>query len=155
MRSLYESIFDIDDNIENVDRLKLIGDEWKINIEALRCYAWDDMLNEKILDYKPEINIYKSPKITSFDNKTNKVLEVLITIVLNCPLEWIEDRKLMYRSPELLYNVFERFVKKGYSHAGFNKMWGKPYFHMDGDKAVVKTMNRVEYPRIEIQLQYK
>lgn len=158
LKDMFESIFDVDDNIENVKRSKLIGDELEVRIETLECFAWDVIFNKKIINYKPKIHIHKSPKITTFDNETNKVLESLITIILNCPLEWVENEKILSKTPEMLYDIFKSFATKYYSNTGIAKMWGKPYFHADGDILTSKIINgvqRVKYPRVSFELKYK
>ena len=88
MTSLYESLFDIDDNIDNVDRVHLIGEEYKIDVNDIRCNNIDKILKRSILKVQPKYTYYESPKITNFDDKTNKMLEVLCNIFLNTPLDY-------------------------------------------------------------------
>lgn len=44
MRGLYESLFDVEDNIDNVDRVHLIGEEYEIDIKDVRCNNIDKIL---------------------------------------------------------------------------------------------------------------
>lgn len=87
MKTLYESIFDIDDNIDNLERVHLIGEEYEIDMSDIRCNYINKLLKKSILKVKPKYTCYESPKITIFDDKTNKMLEVLCNIILNIPID--------------------------------------------------------------------
>ena len=43
MKSLYESIMDVDDNIENIDSSLLIGGHYYIDIKDIRCTCLRDI----------------------------------------------------------------------------------------------------------------
>ena len=103
MKSLYESLFDIDDNIEKVDRVHLIGEEYEIDVRDIRCSYIDKILKRSILKVQPKYTYYKSPKITEFDDKTNKMLEVLCNIILNTPIDYTKRLSIQGRRAMMEY----------------------------------------------------
>ena len=42
MKSLYESLFDVDDNIDNMEASLLIGGSYNIDVEGIRLYEGID-----------------------------------------------------------------------------------------------------------------
>ena len=103
MTSLYESLFDVDDNIDNVDRVHLIGEEYEIDARYIRCSHNDKILKRSILKVQPKYDYYKSPKITEFDDKTNKILEVLCNIILNIPIDYTKGSSINGRKAMMEY----------------------------------------------------
>jgi hypothetical protein len=103
MRSLYESLFDVEDNIDNVDRVHLIGEEYEIDIKDVRCNNIDKILKRSILKVRPKYNYYQSPKITQFDDKTNKILEVLCNLILNIPIDCLSGSSFNGRKAMMEY----------------------------------------------------
>ena len=103
MTSLYESLFDVDDNIDNVDRVHLIGEEYKIDVNDIRCNNIDKILKRSILKVQPKYTYYESPKITNFDDKTNKMLEVLCNIILNTPIDYTKRLSIHGRRAMMEY----------------------------------------------------
>ena len=103
MKSLYESLFDVDDNINNVDRVHLIGEEYEIDVRDIRCNNIDKILKRSILKVQPKYTHYESPKITEFDDKTNKILEVLCNLILNSPMDCLSGSSFNGRKAMMEY----------------------------------------------------
>ena len=110
MKSLYESLFDVEDNIENVARIHLIGEEYEIDTNDIRCTLWKNIYKVGLLKVQPPRNLYKSPKIDKFeDSKENKLIEILCNIILNLPIELIDDRWSFRASIEPFIEPYEKF----------------------------------------------
>lgn len=93
MKSLYESIFDIDDNIENVDSSLLIGGRYYIDIEGISGSHLKDVFKIGLIKMKQPREIIKGPEINSYDDpKENKIVETLCTFILNLPLKCLDER---------------------------------------------------------------
>lgn len=110
MKSLIESLLDVDDNIENVPDKFLIGDRFFIS-EAV-CYGGEYIFSKRITKLKPKNNKYSIDKIgiknyyTDFDNN---IINILCNIILNLPEKCIYDEhdSLIELSPYV-----DPFIKK-------------------------------------------
>ena len=133
MRSLYESLFDIDDNVDNVPDSFVIGDEYEI--AQVYCRSSVHIFKKSFLKVKPPKNFHKSPKITDFDDSTNKLMEVLCNIILNLPAECISD---VHESCMELSSYLDSHMKAGMSNPYIMKNGGTQgyVFHVYGRKWV-------------------
>lgn len=94
MKSLYESIMDVDDNIENMDSNLLIGGHYYIDINGIKCTCLRDIFKIGLIKMKQPREIIKGPVINSYDDpKENKMVETLCTFILNLPLKYIEEMR--------------------------------------------------------------
>ena len=157
MTSLYESLFDVDDNIDNVDRVHLIGEEYEIDVNDIRCTLWKNIYKVGILKVQPPRNFYKSPKIDKFeDPKENKLIEILCTIILNLPIELIDDRWSFRASIEPFIEPYEKF-RFGRCHLSKN-FAGDMHFYTTGKDVWVSEGNGIKVlktPQIYIPLKRK
>lgn len=110
MKSLIESLLDVDNNIEDVPDKFLIGDRFFIS-EAV-CYGGEYIFSKRITKLKPKNNKYSIDKIgiknyyTDFDNN---IINILCNIILNLPEKCIYDEhdSLIELSPYV-----DPFIKK-------------------------------------------
>ena len=94
MKSLYESIMDVDDSIENVDSNLLIGGHYYIDINDIKCTCLRDIFKIGLIKMKQPREIIKGPVINSYDDpKENKMVEILCTFILNLPLKYLEEMR--------------------------------------------------------------
>lgn len=94
MKSLYESIIDVDDNIENMDSNLLIGGHYYIDIRDIKSIHLKDVFKIGLIKMKQPREIIKGPKINSYnDPKENKMVETLCTFILNLPLKYLDERR--------------------------------------------------------------
>ena len=154
MKSLYESLFDIDDNIENVDRVHLIGEEYEIDVNDIRCNLGKNIYKVGILKVQPPRDMFKSPNIDKFkDPKENKLIEVLCNIILNLPLDSIENRLEFRKNIEPFVEPYEKFK---FGRCSITKNgWGEIYFYTSGKDVWVKEENGIRIcktPNIYIPL---
>lgn len=93
MKSLYESIMDVDDNIENVDSSLLIGGYYYIDVKDISGSHLKDVFKMGLIKMKQPREIIKGPEINSYDDpKENKMVETLCTFILNLPLKCLDER---------------------------------------------------------------
>lgn len=139
MKSLYESIMDVDDNIENVDSSLLIGGHYYIDINGIKCSHLKDVFKIGLIKMKQPREIIKGPEINLYDDpKENKMVETLCTFILNLPLECLDERHQQELSIIADYMKFQQ----GRCYLG-STISGNKYFttiakskrtYLDGDK---------------------
>lgn len=111
MKSLYESIMDVDDNIENMDSNLLIGGHYYIDINGIKCSYLKDIFKIGLIKMKQPREIIKGPVINSFDDpKENKMVETLCTFILNLPLQCLDEKYQQELSIIADYRKFQRGV---------------------------------------------
>lgn len=113
MKSLYESLFDVEDNIENVARIHLIGEEYEIDVNRIECSYIDRIFKAGIIKAVPKYNQYDSPKITQFNDKENKIIETLCKLILNLPINHLESDRTARRAMIEYTNEYEKFPMTG------------------------------------------
>lgn len=108
MKSLYESIMDVDDNIENMDSNLLIGGHYYIDINGIKCSHLKDVFKIGLIKMKQPREIIKGPVINSYDDpKENKMVENLCTFILNLPLKCLDERHQQELSIVADYRKFQ------------------------------------------------
>ena len=123
MKSLYESLFDVDDNINNMESSLLIGGYYDIDVDGIRLYELKKVFKMGLLKVKAPYDIIKPPKIEidDIDPKINKMVEKLCEIILNTPVSDLNDKSRVYMSnycPDLIDTV------KGYGGCHLAKTAG-------------------------------
>lgn len=113
MTSLYESLFDVNDNINNVDRVHLIGEEYEIDVNRIECSYIDRIFKAGIIKVVPKYNQYDSPKITQFEDKENKIIKALCKLILNLPINHLESDRTARRAMIEYTNEYEKFPMTG------------------------------------------
>lgn len=124
MKSLYESIMNVDDNIENIDSSLLIGGHYYIDIKDIRCTCLRDIFKIGLIKMKQPREIIKGPEINRYDDpKENKIVETLCTFILNLPLKCLDERHQQELSIITDYMKFQQ----GRCYLG-STIGGKKYF---------------------------
>lgn len=109
MKSLYESIMDVDDNIENMDSNLLIGGHYYIDINGIKCSHLNDVFKIGLIKMKQPREIIKGPVINLYDDpKENKMVEILCTFILNLPLKCLDERHQQELSIVADYRKFQQ-----------------------------------------------
>lgn len=109
MKSLYESIMDVDDNIENMDSNLLIGGHYYIDINGIKCSHLKDVFKIGLIKMKQPREIIKGPEVNSYDDpKENKMVENLCTFILNLPLKCLDERHQQELSIVADYRKFQQ-----------------------------------------------
>ena len=132
MRSLYESLFDVDNNVDSVPEEFLVGDNYEI--KDIYCRGSEHMFKKGLLKVKPPKGPHKVKKIDLFDDTTNKMVEVICNIILNLPAKCAEDSHM---SCVELSPYLDPYLKTGMSNPYINTNSGRYFFNIYGRKWVI------------------
>ena len=155
LKDILEGIFDVDDNIDNMESSLLIGGNYDIDIDGIRLYELKKIFKMQLLKVKAPHDIIKSPKIEidDFDPKINKMVEKLCEIILNIPVQDLEENDRVYISsycPDLIDTV------KGYGGCHLAKtVGGQVHFYTKAKSIRVDLGNGIKTyktPNITIPL---
>ena len=143
MKSLYESLFDIDDNIDNVEASLLIGGSYDIDVDDIRLYELKKVFKIGLLKVKAPYDIIKPPKIEiDTDPKINKMVEKLCEIILNTPVQDLEEDDRVYLTtycPDLVNTL------KGYGGCHLAKtIGGQVHFYTNAKSIRVDLGNGIK-----------
>jgi hypothetical protein len=144
MKSLYESLFDVEDNIENMESSLLIGGKYDIDVDGIRLYELKKVFKIGLLKVKAPYDIIKPPKIEidDVDPKINKMVEKLCEIILNIPVHDLEENNRVYLSsycPDLIDNV------RGYGGCHLAKtVGGHVHFYVNAKSIRVDLGNGIK-----------
>ena len=144
MKSLYESLFDIDDNIDNMESALLIGGNYDIDVDGIRLYELKKIFKMQLLKVKAPYNIIKPPKIEidDVDPKINQMVQKLCEIILNTPVQDLEEDDRVYLSsycPDLIDTI------KGYGGCHLAKtVGGQVHFYTNAKSIRVDLGNGIK-----------
>lgn len=152
---LEESLLDDEDiQLDNIDKSLIIGGSYDIDVDGIQCIHWKNIYKIGILKAKSPINLIESPKIDKFDDsKTNNMLESLCRIILNLPIQCLNDHNKFYDEIGPIIDPYEKFKFGG---CRINKTVGGQIFFYTNSKSIrvdlgngIKTY---ETPHITIPL---
>ena len=144
MKSLYESLFDVEDNIDNVESSLLIGGKYDINVEDIRFFELKRVFKMGLLKVKAPYDVIRPPKIEidDFDPKINKMVEKLCEIILNTPVQDLEEDNRVYLTtycPDLVNTL------KGYGGCHLAKtVGGQVHFYVNAKSIRVDLGNGIK-----------
>ena len=93
MKTLYESIMDVDKNVDDLDKNILIGGHYYIDLGGIKCSHLKDVFKIGLIKMKQPREIIEGPEIDWYDDpKVCKMIEVLCAFILNLPLKCLDER---------------------------------------------------------------
>lgn len=154
MTSLYESLFDVDDNIDEIDKSLLIGGQYDIDVKNINYFELKRVFKMGVAKITPKYNLINPPKIDiDPDKKINNIIETICRIILNIPIHDLNNRSsitLGNYCPEIIDMV------KGYGGCRITRTVGRQvYFCADAKSIRVDIGNGIKTyktPKLTIPL---
>lgn len=154
MTSLYESLFDVDDNIDEIDKSLLIGGQYDIDVKNINYFELKRVFKMGVAKITPKYNLINPPKIDiDPDKKINNIIETICRIILNIPIHDLNNRSsitLGNYCPEIIDMV------KGYGGCRITRtVGGQVYFCADAKSIRVDIGNGIKTyktPKLTIPL---
>ena len=144
LKDILEGIFDVDDNIDNMEASLLIGGSYDIDVEGIRLYELKRVFKMSLLKVKAPYDVIKPPKIEidDIDPKINQMVQKLCEIILNIPVRDLEENNRVYLSsycPDLIDTV------KGYGGCHLAKtIGGQVHFYVNAKSIRVDLGNGIK-----------